>query len=127
MGLMNSTWVLDGHDIATAFNLSCFQDIVDLGGQSLKFFTPSTNTDETFMCSCPCVFVEQLPGCTGALAREVLKAFPSSKVTVFDLPHVVEMAQKHFAQDGDNVAFQAGEEHTKCSGHVTSSELGLQR
>eukprot|EP00066_Takifugu_rubripes_P001593 XP_003962881.1 PREDICTED: acetylserotonin O-methyltransferase-like [Takifugu rubripes] len=79
MGLMNSTWVLDGHDIATAFNLSCFQNIVDLGG------------------------------CTGALAREVLKAFPSSSVTVFDLPHVVEMAQKHFAQDDDNIAFQAGD------------------
>lgn len=36
MGLMNSTWVLDGHDIATAFNLSCFQNIVDLGGQILN-------------------------------------------------------------------------------------------
>lgn len=54
-------------------------------------------------------FVEELSGCTGALAREVLKAFPSSSVTVFDLPHVVEMAQKHFAQDDDNIAFQAGE------------------
>lgn len=32
MGLMNSSWVLDGHDVATAFNLSCFQNIVDLGG-----------------------------------------------------------------------------------------------
>lgn len=38
MGLMNSSWVLDGHDIATAFNLSCFQDIVDLGGQTRSFF-----------------------------------------------------------------------------------------
>lgn len=52
---------------------------------------------------------EKLPGCTGALAREVAKAFPSSSVTVFDLPHVVEMAQKHFAQDDDNITFQAGE------------------
>lgn len=34
MGLMNSSWVLDGHDIVTAFNLSCFQTIVDLGGKS---------------------------------------------------------------------------------------------
>uniref|UniRef100_H3D4D1 Acetylserotonin O-methyltransferase n=1 Tax=Tetraodon nigroviridis TaxID=99883 RepID=H3D4D1_TETNG len=79
MGLMNSSWVLDGHDIATAFNLSGFHTIVDLGG------------------------------CTGALAREVAKACPSSSVTVFDLPRVVEMAQKHFAQDGDTVAFQAGD------------------
>lgn len=36
MGLMNSSWVLDGHDIATAFNLSCFQNIVDLGGKKLN-------------------------------------------------------------------------------------------
>nr|XP_019969259.1 PREDICTED: acetylserotonin O-methyltransferase-like [Paralichthys olivaceus] len=33
MGLMNSSWVLDGHDIVTAFNLSSFQTIVDLGGK----------------------------------------------------------------------------------------------
>ncbi|XP_067335729.1 acetylserotonin O-methyltransferase 2 isoform X2 [Channa argus] len=32
MGLMNNSWILDGHDIATAFSLSCFQTIVDLGG-----------------------------------------------------------------------------------------------
>ncbi|XP_052351765.1 acetylserotonin O-methyltransferase-like, partial [Oncorhynchus keta] len=31
MGLMNSTWILDGHDIVTAFNLSCFKAMVDLG------------------------------------------------------------------------------------------------
>lgn len=35
MGLMNSSWVLDGHDVVTAFNLSCFQRIVDLGGKRL--------------------------------------------------------------------------------------------
>lgn len=33
MGLMNSTWVIDGHDIATAFDLSCFKSIIDLGGE----------------------------------------------------------------------------------------------
>lgn len=33
MGLMNSSWVLDGHDVVTAFNLSGFQTIVDLGGK----------------------------------------------------------------------------------------------
>lgn len=51
MGLMNSTWVLDGHDIATAFNLSCFQNIVDLGGQILNRlnFILSTNNDEAFI------------------------------------------------------------------------------
>lgn len=79
MGLMNSSWVLDGHDIVTAFNLSCFKTIVDLGG------------------------------CTGALAREVAKAYPSSSVTVFDLPQVVESAQKHFSQENEAVSFETGD------------------
>ncbi|KAK5857798.1 hypothetical protein PBY51_011018 [Eleginops maclovinus] len=76
---MNSSWVLDGHDIVTAFNLSGFQKIVDLGG------------------------------CTGALAREMAKAWPSSSVTVLDLPQVVEAAQKHFSQEEDAVDFQSGD------------------
>ncbi|XP_033967362.1 acetylserotonin O-methyltransferase 2 [Pseudochaenichthys georgianus] len=79
MGLMNSSWVLDGHDIVTAFNLSGFQKIVDLGG------------------------------CTGALAREMAKAWPSSSVTVLDFPQVVEVAQKHFPQEDDAVEFQSGD------------------
>lgn len=37
MGLMNSSWVLDGHDIATAFNLSSFHSVVDLGGRRSNF------------------------------------------------------------------------------------------
>nr|XP_046269442.1 acetylserotonin O-methyltransferase 2 isoform X2 [Scatophagus argus] len=90
MGLMNSSWVLDGHDIVTAFNLSCFRSIVDLGG------------------------------CTGALAREVAKAYPSSSVTVFDLPQVVKMAQKHFCQDDEAVAFQTGD---FFSGEIPPADL----
>ncbi|XP_033498991.1 acetylserotonin O-methyltransferase 2 [Epinephelus lanceolatus] len=90
MGLMNSSWVLDGHDIVTAFNLSCFQNIVDLGG------------------------------CTGALAHEMVKAYPSSSVTVFDLPQVVEMAQKHFCQEDDAVLFQSGD---FFSGEVPPADL----
>uniref|UniRef100_A0A3Q1FMG4 Acetylserotonin O-methyltransferase n=1 Tax=Acanthochromis polyacanthus TaxID=80966 RepID=A0A3Q1FMG4_9TELE len=90
MGLMNSSWVLDGHDIVTAFNLSCFQNIIDLGG------------------------------CTGALAREMAKAYPSSSVTVFDLPQVVETAQKHFSQENDNVLFQTGD---FFSGELPAADL----
>ncbi|XP_034433399.1 acetylserotonin O-methyltransferase 2 [Hippoglossus hippoglossus] len=90
MGLMNSSWVLDGHDIVTAFNLSGFQTIVDLGG------------------------------CTGALAREMAKAYPSSSVTVFDLPQVVETAQKHFSQEDDTVVFQTGD---FFSGEVPAADL----
>ncbi|KAM9842742.1 acetylserotonin O-methyltransferase 2 [Aulostomus maculatus] len=79
MGLMNSSWVLDGHDIVTAFNLASFHTIIDLGG------------------------------CTGALAREIAKVYPSSSVRVLDLPHVVEMAQKHFSQENEAVGFEAGD------------------
>lgn len=50
-----------------------------------------------------------LPGCTGALARELARVYPSSSVTVLDLPQVVATAQKHFPQEDDAVTFQAGE------------------
>jgi len=39
MGLMNSTWVIDGHDIVTAFDLSRFKSIIDLGGECECSFT----------------------------------------------------------------------------------------
>ncbi|XP_037342832.2 acetylserotonin O-methyltransferase 2 [Pungitius pungitius] len=90
MGLMNSSWVLDGHDVATAFDLSGFQNIVDLGG------------------------------CTGALAREMAKAYPSSSVTVFDLPQVVETALKHFPQEDAAVGFQSGD---FFSGEIPPADL----
>lgn len=48
-------------------------------------------------------------GCSGALAREMAKAYPSSSVTVFDLPQVVEAAQKHFSQENDTIVFEMGE------------------
>uniref|UniRef100_A0A8B9HCX7 Acetylserotonin O-methyltransferase n=1 Tax=Astyanax mexicanus TaxID=7994 RepID=A0A8B9HCX7_ASTMX len=79
MGLMNSTWIIDGHDIVTAFDLSCFKSIVDVGG------------------------------CSGALARELAKAYPASTVTVLDLPKVVQTAQKHFIQSDDTIRFQEGD------------------
>ncbi|XP_055721641.1 acetylserotonin O-methyltransferase 2 [Salvelinus fontinalis] len=79
MGLMNSTWILDGHDIVTAFNLSCFKAMVDLGG------------------------------CSGALARELSKAYPSSSVTVLDLPTVIQTARQHFCEQDDTIVFQEGD------------------
>uniref|UniRef100_A0A8D3DYQ1 Acetylserotonin O-methyltransferase n=1 Tax=Scophthalmus maximus TaxID=52904 RepID=A0A8D3DYQ1_SCOMX len=90
MGLMNSSWILDGHDITTAFDLSCFQTIVDLGG------------------------------CTGALAREMAMEYPSSTVTVFDLPQVVELAHRHFSQENDAVVFQTGD---FFSGEIPAADL----
>ncbi|KAB5562019.1 hypothetical protein PHYPO_G00013150 [Pangasianodon hypophthalmus] len=76
MGLMNSSWVIDGHDIVTAFDLSRFKSIVDVGG------------------------------CSGALARELAKVYPASTLTVLDLPKVIQMAQKHLCQSDDTIKFQ---------------------
>ena len=61
-------------------------------------------------CSGTAIFLcEYFPGCTGALAREIVKAYPLSAVTVFDLPQVIEMARKHFCQEKDAIVFQTGE------------------
>ncbi|KAJ0041696.1 hypothetical protein NL108_008240 [Boleophthalmus pectinirostris] len=79
MGLMKSSWILDGPDIVTAFDLSPFKTIVDLGG------------------------------CSGALARELSRQYPSCTVTVYDLPSVTEAAQKHFTQEDDDITFQKGD------------------
>lgn len=53
MGLMNSSWVLDGHDIVTAFNLSSFQNIVDLGGKRLNSLT--SKHSYIFVCIIHCL------------------------------------------------------------------------
>lgn len=79
MGLMNSTWAIDGHDIVTAFDLSGFKTMVDLGG------------------------------CSGALARELAREYPSSSVSVLDLPKVVQTAKQHFSESGSAVQFQEGD------------------
>lgn len=138
MGLMNSSWVLDGHDIATAFDLSCFQDIVDLGGKRGNIFRGKAGFVNIYsyllpkvqIIPHPCCFFTKLPGCTGALAREVAKAYPSSSVTVFDLPQVVEMAQQRFCQDDDAVTFRAGEPHSaplSHSGTIKPTDAKLHR
>ncbi|XP_065144307.1 acetylserotonin O-methyltransferase 2 isoform X1 [Paramisgurnus dabryanus] len=90
MGLMNSTWVIDRHDIATAFDLSRFKSIIDLGG------------------------------CSGVLARELAKEYPSSTVTVLDLPDVIQSAQRHFVQEGDTIRFQEGD---FFDGEIPSADL----
>lgn len=48
-------------------------------------------------------------GCTGALAHELTKAHPEMRVTVFDLPTVVEMSGRFSPQHSENrVSFLAG-------------------
>nr|XP_023668207.1 acetylserotonin O-methyltransferase-like isoform X1 [Paramormyrops kingsleyae] len=79
MGLMNSTWAIDGHDVVTAFDLSPFKTVVDLGG------------------------------CGGALARELSREYPSADVSVLDVPRVVQAAKQHFSQTDDTIRFVEGD------------------
>ncbi|XP_032811212.2 acetylserotonin O-methyltransferase [Petromyzon marinus] len=78
MKLMNGIWAVNGHAVLTAFDLSPFKDVYDLGG------------------------------CTGALALQLAEIHPDSRVTVFDLPPVVEVARKHFLASG-TVQLQGGD------------------
>ncbi|XP_016419810.1 acetylserotonin O-methyltransferase [Sinocyclocheilus rhinocerous] len=71
MHLMNSIWNICGRDVITAFDLSPFRCICDLGG------------------------------CSGALAKQCVSAFPESTVTIFDLPKVVRTSQQHFVSNQD--------------------------
>ncbi|XP_078259084.1 acetylserotonin O-methyltransferase isoform X2 [Rhinoraja longicauda] len=80
MQLMNSTWNICGRDVVTAFDLSAFTNIYDLGG------------------------------CGGAIAKECISAYPHSRVTIYDLPKVLEMARKHFVpQDEKQILFHEGD------------------
>ncbi|XP_072897989.1 acetylserotonin O-methyltransferase-like isoform X1 [Hemitrygon akajei] len=80
MQLMNSTWNICGKDVVTAFDLSAFTSVFDLGG------------------------------CTGALAKECVSAYPKSTVTIYDLPKVLEMAGKHFvSQEEKRILFHEGD------------------
>ena len=50
-----------------------------------------------------------LGGGTGAFGAHLAESHPDMKVTVFDLPHVVNLAE-HFIQDKpDNLHFESGE------------------
>ncbi|KAM4609400.1 acetylserotonin O-methyltransferase [Polymixia lowei] len=80
MQLMNSIWNICGRDVVTAFDLSPFRNIYDLGG------------------------------CSGALAKQFTSAYPECTVTIFDLPKVVHMSREHFVTDGNQrICFQEGD------------------
>uniref|UniRef100_A0A674CL44 Acetylserotonin O-methyltransferase n=1 Tax=Salmo trutta TaxID=8032 RepID=A0A674CL44_SALTR len=79
MQLMNSIWNICGRDVVTAFNLSPFTTIYDLGG------------------------------CSGALAKQCVLAYPECTVTIFDLPKVVKTSREHFVtNDNQRVSFHEG-------------------
>ncbi|KAI5102714.1 acetylserotonin O-methyltransferase, partial [Silurus meridionalis] len=108
MGLMNSSWVIDGHDVVTAFDLSRFKSIVDVGGVYTCIFFYTNTIPYTKKTYKTCI-VLILRSCSGALARELSKAYPASTVTVLDLPKVIQTAQKHFCQSDDTIKFLEGD------------------
>ncbi|AWP12947.1 Methyl transferase [Scophthalmus maximus] len=80
MQLMNSIWNICGKDVVTAFDLSPFKLICDLGG------------------------------CSGALAKQCTSAYPECTVTIFDLPKVVRMSREHFVGEADlRISFHQGD------------------
>ncbi|XP_073702375.1 acetylserotonin O-methyltransferase [Garra rufa] len=86
MHLMNSIWNICGRDVVAAFDLSPFKCICDLGG------------------------------CSGALAKQCVSAYPESTVTIFDLPKVVRTSQRHFVSPQD-------ERISFCEGDFFKDEL----
>ncbi|XP_068602628.1 acetylserotonin O-methyltransferase [Brachionichthys hirsutus] len=68
---MSSIWNICGKDVVTAFDLSPFKVICDIGG------------------------------CSGALAKHCTSAYPECTVTIFDLPKVVHVAREHFLTKAD--------------------------
>nr|XP_057938585.1 acetylserotonin O-methyltransferase [Doryrhamphus excisus] len=80
MQLMNSIWNVCGRDVITAFDLSPFKVICDLGG------------------------------CSGALAKQCTSAYPECTVKIFDLPKVVQTSREHFVKEADHrISFIEGD------------------
>ncbi|XP_032422674.1 acetylserotonin O-methyltransferase [Xiphophorus hellerii] len=80
MHLMNSIWNICGRDVVTAFDLTPFKFICDLGG------------------------------CSGALAKQCTLAYPECTVTIFDLPKVVRVSGEHFVTEADQrISFHEGD------------------
>ncbi|XP_055124365.1 acetylserotonin O-methyltransferase isoform X2 [Symphalangus syndactylus] len=80
MQALQEVWSVNGRSVLTAFDLSVFPLMCDLGGGS------------------------------GALAKECVSLYPRCKVTIFDIPEVVQTAKQHFSfQDEEQIDFQEGD------------------
>ncbi|XP_023489253.2 acetylserotonin O-methyltransferase [Equus caballus] len=77
---LQDVWGVDGRSVLSAFDLSSFPVICDLGG------------------------------CSGALAKECVSLYPGCRVTVFDIPEVVQTAKTHFPlPEGARIRFCEGD------------------
>ncbi|XP_015670409.1 acetylserotonin O-methyltransferase-like [Protobothrops mucrosquamatus] len=77
---MNELWSVLGREVLSAFDLSQFPFICDLGGS------------------------------TGGLPKELVSLYPKCTVTVFDLPEIVEASKNHcFSSEETRITFHAGD------------------
>nr|XP_008114361.1 PREDICTED: acetylserotonin O-methyltransferase [Anolis carolinensis] len=77
---MGDAWSLHGQELLSAFDLSCFQVVCDVGGGN------------------------------GALAKEYISLYPKATVTIFDLPKVVEGAKKKSVSSEEcRISFHGGD------------------
>lgn len=105
MNAMHSSAKVASKAIATAFDLTCYKTACDLGGEIAKDPTVFYLSEII-----PLYFMFTIPGCTGVMAYEFIKAHPQLSVTVFDLPLVVELSESFHPQHTDNrVSFKAGQ------------------
>ncbi|KAK9401829.1 ASMT: Hydroxyindole O-methyltransferase [Crotalus adamanteus] len=77
---MNELWSVLGRKVLSAFDLSQFPLICDLGGS------------------------------TGGLPKELISLYPKCTVTVFDFPEIVEASKNHcFSSEETRITFHAGD------------------
>ncbi|XP_062982316.1 acetylserotonin O-methyltransferase-like [Elgaria multicarinata webbii] len=77
---MDDAWSLHGREVMSAFDLSNFPLVCDVGGAG------------------------------GTLAKECISLYPKSTVTILDLPEVVERAKKRFVSSEEcRIAFKEGD------------------
>nr|XP_060616812.1 acetylserotonin O-methyltransferase-like [Anolis sagrei ordinatus] len=77
---MGDTWSLYGQEVISAFDLSGFHIVCDLGGG------------------------------TDSFAKQYISLYPNSTVTIFDLPEVVEKAKKRSVSSEEHqINFQSGD------------------
>ncbi|XP_059534777.1 acetylserotonin O-methyltransferase isoform X1 [Myotis daubentonii] len=80
MRALQDVWSVQGSRVLAAFDLSPFPLVCDLGG------------------------------CSGALAKACVSLYPGCRVTVFDLPSVVQTAKDHFlSPEKGRIGFQEGD------------------
>ncbi|EHH25464.1 hypothetical protein EGK_21246 [Macaca mulatta] len=108
MQALQEVWSVNGRSVLTAFDLSGFPLMCDLGGSFATLARLVSKTRHGGRTQVPDTLCP-LPGGPGALAKECLSLYPGCKVTVFDVPEVVRTAKQHFSfPEEEDIHLQEG-------------------